>query len=274
MASPHPYVWAPASIARFWENYESSPGMELWHFSRQRGAALLRHVRKRALITDPVLDLGCGSGHLLNLLIAQGHHCFGADVNQKALDMATGRFGAFPHFLGSRLITDSADLPFDDRSMGTVFLLETVEHLLPGHGEQLFAEIRRVLTPGGTLVVTTPWREDLDESMVTCSSCAARFHTTQHIGSFDEAALSAMIENAGMSVVSCRPALLLPDPAVWIRAQRVEGAKTARCPECGTKVPSPNRNLFVRWKGLIKETRHLVGIGTAPDKPSEGQVLP
>jgi SAM-dependent methyltransferase len=260
MITPHDFVWTPASTARFWETYESSPGMELWHFSNQRGKALLRLVRGKAALVEPILDLGCGAGHLLDLLLKRGYRSLGADVNKKAITMITDRFGTHPLFSGGRILDNGAPLPFEKGTVGTVFLLETLEHLLPGTEDFLFQEIRRILVPEGLLVVTAPYREDLDGHMIFCPSCGARFHMMQHVKSLCETDVSAMIESAGLQVLSCRPELLLPEFAVWIRAQMTPDRKTVFCPECGVACASPNRSLAGRWKGLVKEIQHLVMI--------------
>ena len=264
MPAPHCFCWTQASIRQFWEFYEASPGMDLWHFTRQRGGALLRHVQAHTPLGDPVLDLGCGSGFLLDLLLRNNHRSFTADVNTAALEIVTRRFNNSPFFLGARLMTDPATLPFEDNSIATIFLLETIEHLMPESIEQLFTEIARVLRRDGNAVVTAPYQEDLHENTITCTACGAQFHKTQHIRSIDETVLSALMATAGLNVVSCKPTLLLPDWGIWIRAQLTAARATVRCPECGNACSSPNRHLLMRWKGLIKELRHLVCIARSP----------
>ena len=256
----HPFQWTPASITRFWSKYESSPGMELWHFARQRGKALMQYVQKRISIREPVLDFGCGSGYLLDILVQMGLKCFGADVNTEAIDLLNRRLAGQSGFLGARTVGSEQKIPFEDNSAGSVFLLETVEHLLPDSISPLFSEIRRVLKQDGVLVITTPYRENLGLSMIACESCKAVFHKTQHIGSLDEISMSDMVEKAGFSRLSCSGALLLPDWKVWIKAQRSPARISVACPECGNACSSPNSSMFLRWKSLMKELRHLVCI--------------
>jgi SAM-dependent methyltransferase len=260
MSSPHALRWNPARISRFWERYESTPGMELWHFARQRGGALLRQVRKRIGICEPVLDLGCGSGYLLDILVRRKLKCFGADVNPKAIELLNNRLTGHSAFLGARAMESEQKIPFEDGSAGAVFLLETVEHLLPESIGPLFSEIRRVLKTDGVLIVTAPYRENLDGAMIVCRSCGAAFHKTQHIRSLDEISIREIVEKAGLSVLSCSGLLLLPDWNVWIKAQCSPARISITCPECGNACGSPNSCLFTRWKSLMKELRHLVCI--------------
>lgn len=260
MTQPHPIIWTPASVARFWNRYESTGGMDLWHFSRQRGVALLRHVTKHIAITEPILDLGCGSGHLLRLLLEKKHKCFAADVSSKGLEIVEKRFSALSGFLGARLMTSNEKIPFDDSSIGTIFLLETIEHLLSDTLASLFAEISRVLSKNGCLVITTPWCEDLEAGTISCVHCGGIFHKTQHVRTNDCASVTTLVENAGLKIVSCRAALLLPDFGVWIRAQMTPARVSIGCPECGGTCKSPNRSLITRWKSLAHEVKHLVCI--------------
>jgi SAM-dependent methyltransferase len=260
MPNPHPVTWTPESIARFWNRYESTVGMDLWHFSRQRGRALLRHVEKKITIREPALDLGCGSGHLLRLLLGKKIACFAADVSSRGLEIVSNRFSASAGFLGSRIMESSEKIPFDDASIGTVFLLETIEHLLPGTLTSLFIEIQRILSKNGYCVITTPWREDLDAGSVSCKNCGCIFHKTQHLRTFDEAGVRAIAENAGLSILSCAAALLLPESGVWLRAQATPARNFVICPECECPCESPNRSIPARWKSMAHELKHLVCI--------------
>jgi SAM-dependent methyltransferase len=107
---------------------------------------LARIVRLVAALDPPgVLDVGCGRGHLLDLLAdagARGLH--GLDVFD---DVASDRWGYTTGDLTGRL-------PFDDAAFPCVVAGEVIEHVPdPDH---LLREIRRVLEPGGTLVLSTP----------------------------------------------------------------------------------------------------------------------
>ena len=103
--------WTPEKIARFWNAYEDTPGMQNWHFSKQRGAALLSWTSKKASICAPVLDLGCGSGHLTSLLLARGIQTYGADVSDNTEKIVTGRFKGDYNFLGFKQIEAGKPLP-------------------------------------------------------------------------------------------------------------------------------------------------------------------
>ena len=93
-----------------------------------------------------ILDVGCGAANMTHHLRRYGQ-VFGVDSNSRPLVVARQR--------GLEAALGSAEhLPFPDEAFDLVALLDTVEHV-PAEG-QVLAECRRVLRPGGRLLVTAP----------------------------------------------------------------------------------------------------------------------
>lgn len=91
------------------------------------------------------LDIGCGRGFLLNHLADAGlENLTGMDVYE---DVVTDRFRFARGDVTQRL-------PFEDGEFECVVAGEIIEHV--PDPDSLLREIRRVLTPGGTLVISTP----------------------------------------------------------------------------------------------------------------------
>lgn len=101
-----------------------------------------------------VLDVG--SGYSIFFLLGRD---WDADITCCDLDAAAidKMLGICPEF--TWLVADATSLPFEDGSFGTVYAGEIIEHV-PDPLLAL-AEWRRVLAPGGTLILTTPNRERL-----------------------------------------------------------------------------------------------------------------
>jgi ubiquinone/menaquinone biosynthesis C-methylase UbiE len=102
---------------------------------------------------DTVLDVGCGIGGPGRFLVERfGCSVTGIDVLQERIDVAaelTRLTG-----LGSRLtyrVADVRSLPFDDASFRQVLMLDVGIHV--GDKAAMFAELARVLRPGGLLVM-------------------------------------------------------------------------------------------------------------------------
>ena len=92
---------------------------------------------------DRTLDIGCGSSVIIQSL----NNAVGMDIN-------TGKL-RFLRRYGIPLLRGSAfALPFKDSSFDCVISSQVIEHI--PYGESLFSEMRRVLTPGGTLIIGTP----------------------------------------------------------------------------------------------------------------------
>jgi ubiquinone/menaquinone biosynthesis C-methylase UbiE len=61
--------------------------------------------------------------------------------------------------LGIKLLLEKGDvlkMPYQDNFFDTVLMISILEHLKPAELEQAFAEVRRVLKPGGQMVYGTP----------------------------------------------------------------------------------------------------------------------
>jgi SAM-dependent methyltransferase len=100
-----------------------------------------------------VLDVATGIGYGAHLLATVGKSASvtGVDVSEEALSAARERYGH--PVLTFRLIAPGT-LPFADDAFDVVVSFETVEHTAdPG---LFLSELRRVLRPGGPLIISTP----------------------------------------------------------------------------------------------------------------------
>jgi SAM-dependent methyltransferase len=96
------------------------------------------------------LDLGCGAGQFTAELAKGGAQAIGADV----ADAALARARAANPGLEFRLVPFDGPLPFDDGSFELVWASEVIEHV--ADTASWLSEVRRVLVPGGALLLTTP----------------------------------------------------------------------------------------------------------------------
>ena len=97
-----------------------------------------------------VLDLGCGQGEFSAVLSAAGYGVTGAEVADTALERARGRH---PELEFVRVELDGP-LPFPDAGFDAVWAGEVIEHV--ADTARWLSEVRRVLRPGGRLILTTP----------------------------------------------------------------------------------------------------------------------
>lgn len=101
-----------------------------------------------------VLDLGCGSGYGTHRIAAVAAHATGVDVAPDAVEFARARYVS--DNLAYRVVPQSGPLPFADASFDVVLSFQVIEHV--SDTRAYLEEARRVLRPGGTLVLITPDR--------------------------------------------------------------------------------------------------------------------
>lgn len=100
-----------------------------------------------------VAEVACGPGIGLGYLARYAHRVVGGDLDETLLHSACAHYGDRVPLL--RL--DAQALPFADRSFDVVILFEALYYLRDP--ERFLDETRRVLRPGGTLLISTVNKE-------------------------------------------------------------------------------------------------------------------
>lgn len=130
--------------------YRAGPfGLELRRIQR---VAL---ARLRVVPGQRVLDLGCGPGDGTAWLAAQGAAAIGLDYSAGMVASARRE----PSLVGRLVRGDAGRLPFAEASFDKVVCTNSFHHY-PDHARAL-AEMRRVLKPGGLLVLVDPRSDHL-----------------------------------------------------------------------------------------------------------------
>jgi len=107
-------------------------------------------LRSKIAPGERALDLGCGEGTFTELLAHAGADVVGADVAEAALARARA---ARPE-LAFDLVPIDGPLPYEDSTFALVWASEVIEHV--ADTARWFAAVRRVIAPGGRLLLTTP----------------------------------------------------------------------------------------------------------------------
>lgn len=226
----HAIEWNKEKIARYWDYVSTRPWYQQNYFSRLVGRSILAKARAMGVgLQGRILDFGCGLGYLLDLLIAQGVACEGCDSSERAIGMLTDRLKSNPLFQGviqlqqfpSRLSADTYDV---------VFCIEIIEHLMDDDLEAVVTELRRILRPGGKLVITTPNEEDLDETEVFCPDCGCSFSRNQHIRSWSAASLIELMAARGFRQAQSRTTYFRPTPSGTVVYETVRRLRRRKLP--------------------------------------------
>ena len=137
--------------------------------------ARLRTQRANRLIpadlrAGRILDVGCGS-YPYFLAHTAFQEKFAVDQLPMSKDIAVNHHIEF----FTLDLNKEPHLPFDDNFFSAVTLLAVVEHLNPDSMALLFKESRRVLKPGGQVIMTTPaaWSDGLLKFMARVNLVSA-----------------------------------------------------------------------------------------------------
>ncbi|MFD5620449.1 class I SAM-dependent methyltransferase [Streptomyces yangpuensis] len=96
----------------------------------------------------PVAELGCGPGYVTAHLRDLGLDVFGVDLSPGMIDFARAAHPGLRFRIGSM---DALDL--EDGALGGIVSWYSVIHVPPAELPAYFAEFRRVLAPGATLLL-------------------------------------------------------------------------------------------------------------------------
>jgi ubiquinone/menaquinone biosynthesis C-methylase UbiE len=172
-----------------WELVESdgrSP--DLW---------LAQRAREFVAGVGGVLDLGCGDGLFLPELAAGGAQVRGADRSAIALERASKRAPDVKlHEVGA-----NERLPIDDNLVDRVWCCDTLEHVVDT--QVVLSEARRVLKPGGRLLIVTPDHPLRARLKIALTGWEDHFDPfSPHLRFYTERSLRAALEDCGFSVES------------------------------------------------------------------------
>jgi SAM-dependent methyltransferase len=181
-----------------WADAPEDPEPWAW---RRRRALLLAEVRPG----ERVLDLGCGAGRFVAALREAGADPVGVELAEAALARARGNApGA-----DLRLVAPDGTLPLRHGAVDVVWCSEVLEHVPDTLA--FLTEVRRVLRPGGRLLLTVP-----DHGRVKRVGLAVARHDAhydplgQHVRFYTRRSLARTLMATGFSGVRLWPLGGLP----------------------------------------------------------------
>jgi 2-polyprenyl-3-methyl-5-hydroxy-6-metoxy-1,4-benzoquinol methylase len=123
------------------------------------GQEIVKRRRRRtlnycSLQEKTVLDFGCGNGAQTMEFISDGGRILALDIDETDLNALAGQMHAAETPSILPVLYEGGRLPVADGSVDVVLSYEVLEHV-PDE-EAALAEIRRVLKPGGEMIISVP----------------------------------------------------------------------------------------------------------------------
>ncbi len=185
------------SQTKIWDHFQLA-AVENFDDAIPRLDFLVRQLLKRRREADLcVLNIGTGNGWLERRCLELGLDVHAIDPSAATIEQLVAEGIAAK-------VGSIADLPYADGFFDAVFCSEVLEHLDDATLAAGLAEVVRVLKPGGHLIGTVPFREDLSASMVVCPDCGKVFHRWGHQRSFDRDDLRLALSRGGLRAVAIR----------------------------------------------------------------------
>jgi SAM-dependent methyltransferase len=123
---------------------ESLPAHVVEHYLGKR----LAYIRRHATVGS-VLDVGCGTGSLLERVTDAGYEAVGLDPSRGMLAQLRARRPEIPTVAGS-----GTALPFPDGTFALVYCIAVLHHVAEQNAvRQTLSEMSRVTRPGGHILI-------------------------------------------------------------------------------------------------------------------------
>lgn len=150
------------------------------HLQREVGEHLLELLPPTQAMRS-IIDLGCGTGFFTHKLAIQFPDAvvYGVDIAEGMLDFANNRYNNKIHWI----CADAENLPFGDNSADIIFSSLAMQWCENTY--QFLSEVKRVLKPGGTALLSTFGNSTLQELRCSWQQVDYQAHVN-HFLSVDE----------------------------------------------------------------------------------------
>jgi len=174
----------------------TSKGLVNWLYQRVRAFTLRK---KLALVNrlsgkGILVDLGCGTGYFLNTCKQDGWNAIGIEPSPQARKVASEQFGL-------EVLDEPGLQQMKPGSIDAITMWHVLEHVPDLHKRT--EELKRILKPGGVLIIAVPNRSSYDAQHY--GEHWAAWDVPRHLWHFAPADIARLFEAHGMEVKETLP---------------------------------------------------------------------
>lgn len=191
------------ALARFYENLASKYG-DAGYYTHPIGISRKKKIIKMVdpQKNDVICDLGCGEGNLSRDIVKKVKKIYGVDISPTRVKRA--RKNGIDAVCADVCLTSFKSNCFDK-----VICSEVIEHVI--NPKELIHELNRILKKGGTVVLTVPFNQKIEKTLLDVpkedleqmdyNEIKKRYHVTEdHLNSFSEEGFIKLLEEEGFTV--------------------------------------------------------------------------
>lgn len=150
-----------------------------------------------------LLDVGCGTGVLSQLLVEKGYDVIGIDISENAINKCKSKgLNAYQQDLSAKLI-------FRDEEFDGILMSEVIEHI----ADTFFVlhELNRVLKTGGVFILTTPNSAFITRRLrYLIGKTSTETQNFSHLRFFNKKLLTRIVKEANYKVLGFKGFLFNP----------------------------------------------------------------
>ncbi len=181
-----------------------------------RRAGMADHLIPETLRSGAVLDIGCGMPPTF-LLQTRFTSKYGVDRRCSSPKAGVS--------IAAHDLAGGTPLPFQSASMDVVTALATFEHLPLSALPSLLRDVRRVLKPGGLVVITTPHpRTHVLLTTLAAIGLLSKEEIDEHAQLLSAATMASLLREAGFERASLRNGVFEWGCNTWFTARNVDHA--------------------------------------------------
>lgn len=178
---------------------KGNPIQRQWHRNRHN---LIRHLGLFKK-DDVVLDAGCGSGNVIFEFASDVKGILGLDNNKDCITFVNRKIRELR--LKNADVKEINLLKFrlKNRKFDKIVMTEVIEHFSEEDVNKLLREIKKVLSPKGEILITTPNYHSpwiLLERTIDLLNLSPKLWGEQHLIKFTSSNLSQILEDSGFKV--------------------------------------------------------------------------